>query len=124
MGTYVPTSERFYAGGSTTIRGFEQNALGPIGPTGRPLGGDSLLILNNELRFPLMWIVDGVTFLDIGNVFQRTGDFSLTDLRESAGIGVRFRTKWVLVRTDYGLVLDRRPGEKRGRFYFSIGQAF
>jgi outer membrane protein insertion porin family len=124
MGTFVPTSERFYAGGSTTIRGFEQNSLGPIGNTGRPIGGDALLILNNELRFPLFSLVDGVTFLDAGNVFQRTKDFSFTDIRKSAGVGLRLRTKWVLVRGDYGFVLDRREGERRSRFYFSIGQAF
>jgi outer membrane protein assembly factor BamA len=124
MGTFVPTSERFYAGGSTTIRGFEQHALGPIGTTGKPVGGDALLVLNNEVRFPLVNIVDGVAFVDVGNVFQRTRDFSFTDLRKTAGAGVRLRTKWVLVRGDYGWVLDRRDGERRGRFYFSIGQAF
>jgi outer membrane protein assembly factor BamA len=124
MGTFVPTSERFYAGGSTTIRGFEQHALGPIGGTGKPVGGDALLVVNNELRFPLVNIVDGAAFVDIGNVFQRTRDFSFTDVRKTAGAGVRLRTKWVLVRGDYAWVLDRREGERRGRFYFSIGQAF
>ena len=124
MGTFVPTSERFFAGGSTTLRGFEQNAVGPIGTTGIPVGGDAMFVLNNELRFPLIRMFDGVGFVDIGNVFQKTTDFSFTDLRKTAGVGLRVRTKWVLVRGDYGLVLDRRAGERRGRFYFSIGQAF
>jgi outer membrane protein assembly factor BamA len=48
----------------------------------------------------------------------------LIDLRESTGIGLRVRTPWVLLRVDYGIVLDPRPGEGRSRFYFSIGQAF
>ena len=81
-------------------------------------------MLNNELRMPLVRIVDGVLFLDIGNVFARVSDFSFVDLRESGGVGLRVRTPWFLIRGDYGLVLDRRAGERRGRFYFSIGQAF
>jgi outer membrane protein assembly complex protein YaeT len=124
MGTFVPTSERFFAGGSTTLRGFEQNAVGPIGVNGLPVGGDAMFVWNNEIRFPLIRMFDGVGFVDIGNVFQKTSEFSFTDLRKTAGAGLRVRTKWVLVRGDYGLVLDRRDGERKGRFYFSIGQAF
>jgi outer membrane protein assembly factor BamA len=39
-------------------------------------------------------------------------------------VGVRVRTPWFLLRLDYGLKLDRREGESRGRLFFSIGQAF
>ena len=124
MGTFVPTTERFFAGGSTTLRGFEHNAVGPIGVTGIPTGGDAMLLLNNELRFPLFRMFDGVGFVDIGNVFEKPTDFSFTDLRQTAGLGLRVRTKWVLVRGDYGFVLDPREGERKSRFYFSIGQAF
>ena len=102
LGGPVPSSERFFAGGSTTLRGFEQNAVGPIGLDRIPIGGDALLVINNELRFPLVSIVDGVVFTDIGNVFRRVSDFSFTDLRESAGVGVRVRTPWFLLRGDYG----------------------
>jgi outer membrane protein assembly factor BamA len=124
LGGDVPTSERFYAGGSTTLRGFEQNAVGPVGVDNIPAGGNAVLLLNNELRMPLVRRLDGVLFLDVGNVYPSIKDMSLTDLRESAGVGIRLRTPWVLLRTDYGWVLDPRPGERRSRFYFSIGQAF
>ncbi len=120
----VPRSERFFAGGSTTLRGFEQNAVGPIGLAGVPLGGEAMFVINNELRVPLLSIFDGVVFSDIGNVFPRVTDFSLSDLRKTAGVGLRARTRWFLLRGDYGLLLDRRAGETRGRFYFSLGQAF
>jgi outer membrane protein assembly factor BamA len=83
-----------------------------------------MLVLNNEIRVPLVSIVDGVGFVDIGNVFPNVRDFSFTDLRQSAGIGLRVRTPWFLVRGDLGFPLDRRPGEPRSRFFFSIGQAF
>ncbi|MGE3490922.1 MAG: BamA/TamA family outer membrane protein [Vicinamibacterales bacterium] len=124
MGTLVPNTERFFAGGSTSLRGFEQNAVGPVGPDSIPTGGDAMLVLNNELRFPLISLLDGVTFVDVGNVFPPVGDFSLSDLRKTAGVGLRLRTKWVLVRGDYGFVLDVRAGERKSRFYVSIGQAF
>ena len=123
-GQDLPLSERFFAGGSTTLRGFGQNAVGALGADGIPLGGEAMLIVNNEVRVPLFKMIDGVVFLDVGNVFLNVSDFSLTRLRESGGVGARLRTPWFLVRLDYGIPLDRRPGEARGRFFFSIGQAF
>ena len=123
MGGEVPMTERFFAGGSYTMRGFEQNAVGPIGPGLIPQGGNALILFNNELRAPLFGRFDGVLFADIGNVYPRVSDIEF-DFRESAGVGLRVRTPWFLLRGDYGFVLDPRPGEKRRRFYFSIGQAF
>jgi outer membrane protein assembly complex protein YaeT len=120
----VPISERFFAGGGTTIRGFAQNSVGPATFSGIQLGGNGMLVLNNELRFPLVSILDGVGFVDIGNVYAKVSDFSLADVRKSAGFGLRLRTPWVLLRLDYGFKLDRRPGETTGRLFFSIGQAF
>jgi outer membrane protein assembly factor BamA len=91
---------------------------------GTQLGGTGMLILNNELRFPLFGRFDGVGFLDVGNVYPEISGISLGDLRKAAGPGLRVRTPWFLLRLDYGLKLDRRPGESRGRLFFSIGQAF
>ena len=124
IGDSVPRAERFFAGGSATLRGFEQNTVGPITPERFALGGEALLVLNNEVRAPLISVFDGVFFVDIGNVFDRVRSFSFTNLRQSAGFGLRVRTAWLLLRGDYGVVLDPRPGERRGLFYFSVGQAF
>jgi len=51
-------------------------------------------------------------------------DVSLGDLRQSVGFGLRVRTTWLLLRGDYGVVVNPRPGEQRGQFYISVGQAF
>jgi outer membrane protein assembly complex protein YaeT len=123
-GQEVPLSERFFAGGGTTIRGFTQNSVGPATFTGTELGGVGLLVLNNELRFPLISVLDGVGFVDVGNVWAKLSNFSPTDLRKAAGVGLRVRTPWLLLRLDYGFNLQRRPGEPGSRIYFSIGQAF
>jgi outer membrane protein assembly factor BamA/autotransporter translocation and assembly factor TamB len=124
QGEDVPFSERFFAGGSTTLRGFAQNAVGPIGVDGVPLGGEAMLTINNELRFPLLWRFDGVGFVDVGNVFDRVASFSFLNLRKDAGVGLRLRVPWFVLRVDYGVPFQPRPGESRSRLFFSIGQAF
>jgi outer membrane protein assembly complex protein YaeT len=120
----VPLSERFFGGGSTTIRGFVQNSLGPQVIEGIPEGGQAMLVFNNELRFPIWSIFDGVGFVDIGNVYPFVSDLSLANIRKAGGFGLRVRTPWFLLRMDYGIKFDRRPGESSGRLFFSIGQAF
>jgi len=122
--------ERFFAGGGTTMRGFKQDWLGPLEPrvingetVMRPIGGEGLFLFNNELRFPIIGFLHGVGFVDIGNVYPTINDFDFT-LRKSAGVGLRFKIKYVPVRFDYGFKLDRRPGESGSAFFFSIGQAF
>jgi outer membrane protein assembly complex protein YaeT len=127
----VISPERFFAGGGTTMRGFKQDLLGPTVTiadntgmrTVRPEGGEALFLFNNEIRFPIVGMLQGVTFMDIGNVYSRLSDFNF-NLRKSAGAGLRMKIKFIPLRFDYGLKLDRKPGESKGEFFFSIGQAF
>ena len=88
------------------------------GPTAPSPGG------NNEFRFPAYRFLDGVAFFDAGNVYRHIEDFSLSGVRTSAGAGLRIRTPYALIRLDYGVNLRPHPGEARGKFFFSIGQAF
>ena len=117
-------TDRFYAGGGTTVRGFKQDELGPKLENGQPAGGNAVLVLNEELRFPVWKFFDAVSFVDVGNVFPRVSDFRLSELRAAGGIGLRIRNPFVVLRFDYGFKFDRRPGETMGAFFFSIGQAF
>jgi outer membrane protein assembly complex protein YaeT len=121
----LPSSERFFAGGGTTIRGFKKDELGPRDPlTDMPQGGDAVFILNQELRFPLIKKFGGVVFLDLGNVYPKISDLDFLDIRKTAGFGFRLNTPFFLVRFDWGFKLDRRPGEALSQIFFSIGQAF
>jgi len=120
----LPQSERFYAGGDTTMRGWGRDLLGPLDDQGDPIGGEALFILNEELRFRIWRQLQGAVFVDVGNVYRLVSDFSLGDLRESAGAGLRFMTPIGPFRMEYSIILDRLPDEEPGQFYISIGQAF
>jgi outer membrane protein insertion porin family len=120
----VPTSERFFAGGDTTLRGIGRDLAGELDAEGDPFGGEGLFLLNEELRFPLWRSLHGVVFTDIGNVYRTLGDYTLRDLRYCAGAGLRLMTPIGPFRVEYGALLDREEGEDPGQLFFSIGQAF
>lgn len=123
----LPASERFFAGGETTIRGFALDRVGEpatIAPNGFPKGGNAVTILNAELRLPVWNRLGAVFFLDGGNVFERVATFDVGELRGAAGFGLRFRSPVGPIRTDLGFKLDRRTGEPRRAFYLGIGHAF
>jgi outer membrane protein assembly factor BamA len=123
----LPASERFFAGGDTTVRGFALDTLGTPGTivNGFPLGGNGLVIFNAELRVPIRGPLGGVGFFDTGNVFPRATDVDLTQLRSAVGTGLRLGP----VRFDVGFKLHREeiaPGRLEGRtaWHISFGQAF
>jgi outer membrane protein assembly complex protein YaeT len=118
-------AEKFRTGGSATMRGFVYNTVVP-GDDAISIffGGDSVLILNEELRFPIHKWLSGATFVDIGNVYRDVSDFDPTDLRYSAGLGMRIGTGSFLLRFDVGFNLDPLEDESRAVFHFGIGQAF
>ena len=127
----LPASERFFAGGDTTVRGFALDRLGD-GPTldenGFPTGGNALIVLNSELRVPVTGALQVVGFLDAGNVFDRVGNLRMGGIRGSAGFGVRYRSPLGPIRVDLGFKLDRQEfagePERLTALHLSIGQAF
>lgn len=127
----LPASERFFAGGDTTIRGFALDTVGTpatISARGFPRGGNAVLILNGELRVPVWGGVGAALFVDGGNVFERVTDFAAEELRGSLGFGLRYRSPIGPIRVDLGFKMDRREfggrREPRSVLHFSIGQAF
>ncbi len=127
----LPASQRFFAGGSTTVRGFPLDRLGVPGilnSNGLSNGGNAMLVLNAELRVPVWKDLGVVGFVDAGNVFARAGDFAVADLRPTAGVGVRYRSPIGPLRVDIGFKLNREEflsrREHRSEWHFSLGQAF
>jgi outer membrane protein assembly factor BamA len=117
-------SEKFFAGGGTTVRGFAEDGIGEVDFFGDPRGGNGMLVLNQEVRFPIFRWVGGVAFVDAGNVFPKAADFSLTSLDAGTGFGLRVYSPFALVRADFGVPLTNRRREPAGRWYLGIGHAF
>jgi len=120
----LPLVERFFLGGRTTVRGYEQDTLGPKGASGTPTGGNAYVLTNLELRTYIGKGFGFVTFLDGGNVWRRTNDIKISEMKYTAGGGIRYNTPVGPLRVDYGHKLDRERGESRGEVHFSIGHAF
>jgi outer membrane protein insertion porin family len=127
----IPASERFFAGGDTSIRGFALDTVGSastITATGFPRGGNAVLLMNAEARIPLFGDMGAVVFIDGGNVFERASQLDLGDLRGAVGAGARYRSPIGPIRFDIGYKLDRRTIgtrlESAWAYHFSIGHAF
>jgi outer membrane protein assembly factor BamA len=141
-GSFVPTSQLFFSGGGTTLRGFPIDEAGPqrlvpfcnvlTGQTGCvnvtvPVGGRELFILNSELRFPLgvMKALGGVVFYDGGNVFTAINlNNFVNNYSNTIGVGLRYATPIGPVRVDLGRNLNPVPGINPTQYYITLGQAF
>lgn len=120
----IPIQRRFFLGGRTTVRGFKEDMLGPLGTDGKPIGGDTMVNANVEFRIPLGYDFLAASFFDAGSVWIRGKPQFAFDLRESAGIGLRYVTPIGPLAVDYGWKLDRREGESPGAFHFTVGAVF
>jgi outer membrane protein insertion porin family len=127
----LPASERFFAGGDTTVRGFSLDALGTpatLDKDGFPIGGNATVILNAELRATVWPSVQAVGFFDAGNVFSLTTNLDLREIRGAVGVGVRYRSPVGPIRVDLGFKVHREEiaGRREGltALHISLGQAF
>jgi outer membrane protein assembly factor BamA len=138
----VPPTDRFYAGGSTSQRGFGERALSP-GVTGMledgrevtvPYGGAALIDTSVEARFPITTIknmpLGGVTFVDAGDVTETERELAFARLNWAVGVGLRLKTIVGPVRADVGYRLNRTgpddpaPTSSRFAVHLSLGEAF
>jgi outer membrane protein insertion porin family len=122
----LPPTERYFAGGSTTLRGFGLDQA-------RPEGGNIMAIANFEYRTPLGFLpiknVGGALFYDTGNVFPTITQLQLSQFTNSVGFGLRYVTPLGPVRVDVGFNLDRDINEngqlERGyAVFFTLGNPF
>lgn len=121
---YVPTFDRFYMGGASTIRGYEENSMGPKGEGGIATGGKIMMLGNLEYRRALFWKFGYTIFVDAGNLWFSTKHVNAGDIKLSSGIGLQLFTPLGPLRVDYGRQLPLKESPDTGRFHLSILYAF
>ncbi len=121
----VPSTIRFFSGGTTSVRGYAYQLLGPLDSNNKPIGGRSIFEESSELRLRFNDSFGMVTFLDGGNVFNNPKPDIAGKLRYGTGIGIRYFSKVGPLRLDVATPLNARQGvDASYQIYFSIGQAF
>lgn len=119
----IPASQRFYAGGGGSVRGFPYQAVGPRLDDNTPRGGVFLFESSLEIRRDLTPKWGMALFVDAGAVGSSAAvDFG--DTAVGAGVGVRYNLGFAPIRVDVAMPVARRQGEAPYQVYLSIGQSF
>jgi len=111
----LPISQRFFAGGDFSVRGYSYNSLGPVDASGEVVGGKYLLVGSGEYDHYFGKHFGVAAFYDAGNAF----DFSHFNLYRGAGAGLRWRFPFGLLRIDGAKALD--DSVDRWRLHISLG---
>jgi outer membrane protein assembly factor BamA len=124
-GDDVRIFDRYFAGGAGSLRGFDYREVGPVDVGENHLGGKSRLVTNVEWAYEVAGVLFVYPFLDVGNVWEDSFDFSPGDLNASVGLGLQLKA--LPLRLEYGFPIvtgwDHLDGSN-GRFHFNIGWSF
>ncbi len=125
----LPFFENFYGGGPRTVRGYEENSLGPQDIFGDSLGGDFLLVGNAEIILPVPFLRDFksvriTAFYDVGNVFSPDQEFDAGDLRMSTGLSGIWLSPFGMLSISIAQPFNDQAGDDIQKFQFTFGTNF
>ena len=141
----LPFYKHFFAGGVDSVRGFENNTLGPRStpssldpsPDRDPFGGNVLITGSTEIIFPVPFLKDqrsvqAAAFVDFGNVFNtecpsvstNCSDIELDDIRYSVGVGGTWLSGFGPITVSIAVPMNEGPDDDKEVFQFSFGRTF
>ncbi|MDQ1256683.1 MAG: outer membrane protein insertion porin family [Candidatus Hydrogenedentes bacterium] len=128
---YVPISDRFFAGGTTTVRGYDTRDIGPkeyrywfFGPKDA-IGGELRLVNNLEMKYKVIDKFRVYAFVDSGGVWETIDDFDFGDTKYSAGLGFGVEVPRLgPIRVDYGIPINPDDDQGSGRLHLLTGLRF
>lgn len=127
--TELPFFENFYAGGPRTVRGYQENSLGPEDIFGRALGGNIEVVGGAEVIIPVPFLAEFKsvrlsTFFDAGNVWSADDRFEISDVRMSAGLSGIWMSPFGMLSVSVAQPFRDQPGDEVQRFQFNFGTQF
>lgn len=120
----IPDGRLFFAGGGSSVRGYDFRSLGPTLPNGDVVGGRSLFESSIELRTKVTDSIGVVPFVDVGQAFANDVPDFKEPLKVGAGIGVRYYTGIGAIRADLAVPINPGRGDPAFALYLGIGEAF
>lgn len=127
---YVPLSDMFYAGGTNTVRGYDNRDIGPKAKEyiffgdKFPLGGNIMYVANLEMKYKVTEQLRFYSFVDAGGIWD-DDDFDFGEMRYSAGIGIGMEVPRLgPIRVDYGFPLNPDEDQGSGRLHMISGIRF
>jgi outer membrane protein insertion porin family len=129
-GKPLPFFKNFYAGGTSSVRGFQSGTLGPRDPlTGDALGGNKRIVGNAELFFPLPGLKDDQSlrmsaFVDAGAAYGSGEEFAIEGLRYSAGVAVLWVSPLGPLKFSLAQPIVKKDGDETEVFQFTLGNTF
>jgi translocation and assembly module TamA len=121
----MPPDQRFYAGGTDTVRGYRFQSVGAAFPTSSttPIGGTAISAGSVEFRQRFLENWGAVGFIDIGQVSTDGKPFD-SNWHAGAGVGARYYSVIGPIRLDIAVPLNREPSGDSFEVYIGLGQAF
>ncbi|HEC27374.1 MAG TPA: outer membrane protein assembly factor BamA [Gammaproteobacteria bacterium] len=123
-----PFYKNYYAGGSSSVRGYKARSLGPLDSTGNPIGGSRRVVggIDVLIPFPGSEKKDKrlSLFVDGGMVFSPSEQVDLADLRYSYGVGLYWYSPVGPLSLSYALPINNKPADRLEKFQFTIGRGF
>jgi outer membrane protein insertion porin family len=125
----LPFFENFFAGGIRSVRGFDDNTLGPRDSNNNSIGGSFLTVFNVEVLFPVPFMEDSAgtrmsAFLDVGNVYEDFNTFDAGELRYSVGLAGLWSSPLGPIAVSFGFPLNAKDGDEEQKFQFTVGSFF
>ena len=125
-GSPLPFFRNFYAGGVTSVRGFQTSTIGPKDADGGPIGGSRKLVGNMELLFPFPGLrndksIRVAAFVDAGLIGE---SYALGDVRSSVGASVLYVSPFGPLKISVANPIKEKIGDNKQKFQFTFGSQF